>query len=59
MDGKDAIRLWKQYKKNNDEKALQKLVKYNQYDTENLQRLLDIVHEKLDQRHFKKHIPDE
>lgn len=59
MDGKDAIRLWKQYKKNNDEEALNKLVKYNQYDTENLQRLLDIVHQKLDRRHFRKHIPDE
>lgn len=59
MDGKDAIRLWKKYEQNNDEEALQKLVKYNQYDTENLQRLLDIVHEQLDRRHFKKHIPDE
>ena len=59
MDGKDAIRLWKKYEQKNDEEALQKLVKYNQYDTENLQRLLEIVHEQLDKRHFKKHIPDE
>jgi len=58
-DGKDAIRLWKKYEKKGDQDALEKLVRYNQYDTENLQRLLNIVHEKLDRRHFRKHIPSE
>jgi uncharacterized protein YprB with RNaseH-like and TPR domain len=47
IDGKQAIRLWKRYEKNGDEEALQKLVKYNQYDAENLQDLMEIIREKL------------
>ncbi len=47
IDGREAIRLWKKYENNGDEEALRKLVKYNQYDAENLQDLLEIVREKL------------
>ena len=47
IDGREAIRLWKKYENNGNEEALQKLVKYNQYDAENLQDLLEIVREKL------------
>jgi len=47
IDGREAIRLWKKYEKKGDEDALDKLVRYNQYDAENLQDLLEIVREKL------------
>ena len=47
IDGREAIRLWKKYEKKGDEEALDKLVRYNQYDAENLQDLLEIVREKL------------
>jgi len=47
IDGREAIRLWKKYENNGDEEALQKLVRYNQYDAENLQELLELAREKL------------
>lgn len=47
IDGREAIKLWKKYENNNNEDALNKLVKYNQYDAENLQDLLEIIREKL------------
>ncbi len=47
LDGREAIRLWKKYENKGDEEALRKLVRYNQYDAENLQDLLEIVREKL------------
>lgn len=47
IDGREAIRLWKKYENNGNEEALDKLVRYNQYDAENLQDLLEIVREKL------------
>ena len=47
IDGREAIKLWKKYENNGDEEALNKLVKYNQYDAENLKDLLEIVREKL------------
>lgn len=47
VDGREAVRLWKKYENNGNEQALQKLIKYNQYDTINLQKLLDITHGKL------------
>lgn len=41
MNGYDAVILWKKYKKNNDLEALDKLVRYNAADVENLKTLLE------------------
>lgn len=57
VDGREAVRLWKKYEKHGDEEALQKLVKYNQYDAENLQDLLEIVHQRMRSRFFEPHLP--
>ena len=59
IDGREAVRLWKRYENNGNEEALDKLVKYNQYDARNLQSLLEIVHERLTGEVFQPHIPDE
>lgn len=56
VEGREAVRLWKKYEKNNDEAALEKLVLYNQYDAENLKRLLDHVHTALRKEVFEPHI---
>jgi uncharacterized protein YprB with RNaseH-like and TPR domain len=40
MSGMDAVRLWRQYRRYNDEGALQRLIDYNRADIENLQMLL-------------------
>lgn len=53
LDGRAAIRLWKKYEKKGDEEALRKLVKYNQYDTENLKDIAEIVHERLTGKFFQ------
>ncbi|MBT3720192.1 exonuclease [archaeon] len=41
LSGRDAIRLWYAYKKKGDEKALDKLIRYNIEDIENLKVLMD------------------
>lgn len=51
VDGREAIRLWKQYQRG-DESALEKLVRYNQYDARNLQELLEIAHQRLSSQIF-------
>ena len=56
IDGREAIRLWKKYENNGNEQALEKLIKYNQYDTENLQELLETTHKRMTERFFKKHV---
>ena len=56
IDGREAIRLWKKYEKNGDEEALQKLVRYNQYDAENLQDLTEIIVERLEREVYRPHI---
>lgn len=58
IDGKDAIRLWKRYDRKGDEAALEKLVHYNQLDVQNLQPLMDIVHERLRRQVYEPHIPE-
>ncbi len=45
--GRDAIRLWHMYKRNNDKKALHTLIRYNIEDIENLKILMDMSYEKL------------
>ena len=47
IDGREAIRLWKKYEKKGDDEALEKLVRYNQYDAENLQELMELAREKI------------
>jgi uncharacterized protein YprB with RNaseH-like and TPR domain len=59
VDGKDAIRLWKRYQRHDDEAALEKLVHYNQLDVQNLQPLLEIVHQTLRETIFEPHVPDQ
>ncbi|MFB6203128.1 MAG: ribonuclease H-like domain-containing protein [Candidatus Nanohaloarchaea archaeon] len=57
IDGREAVRLWKQYEKNGDREALRKLIRYNQYDAENLQDLLEEVHQRLRGEVFEPHVP--
>ncbi|MFO7793792.1 MAG: ribonuclease H-like domain-containing protein [Candidatus Nanohaloarchaea archaeon] len=56
IDGREAVRLWKKYEKNNNEDALEKLVRYNQYDAVNLKELTEIIVDKLDNEVFRPHI---
>ena len=51
ISGFDAIRLWKQYQRG-DEEALKLLVKYNIADIENLKILMDFTYEKLRNKCF-------
>ncbi|MDY6788476.1 MAG: ribonuclease H-like domain-containing protein [Candidatus Nanohaloarchaea archaeon] len=52
LDGKDAIRLWKKYERG-DREALDKLVRYNQLDVENLEPLLSTVYNKMEEKKFR------
>ena len=56
IDGRQAVKLWKKYEKTGDRKHLDKLLKYNKYDTKNLQELLEIAHERLRAEIFEPHI---
>ena len=47
LDGYEAVRLWKRWTRENDHDALDRLVRYNIEDVENLQTLADIVVERL------------
>lgn len=47
LDGREAVRLWKEYERHDRQEALDKLVKYNRYDARNLKRVMEIVREKL------------
>lgn len=47
INGSMAVRLWKKYEKNSNKDALNLLVKYNQADVVNLEKLAKIVHSKL------------
>ncbi|MFB6196005.1 MAG: ribonuclease H-like domain-containing protein [Haloplanus sp.] len=46
LSGEDAVRLWREYERG-DEAALDTLVSYNREDTRNLERLADLVTERL------------
>ena len=56
IDGREAVRLWKKYEKKGDEQALEKLVKYNQYDAVNLQELTEIIVNRLEEEVYRTHI---
>ena len=55
ISGRDAVRLWYQYE-SGDEAALDTLVRYNQYDTQNLETILDTVCERLHDDVFACHL---
>ena len=46
LSGEDAVRLWRQYERG-DDAALDELVSYNREDTENLERLAEVVTTRL------------
>jgi len=46
VDGREAVRLWRAYE-DGDTDALERLVRYNRYDAENLRDVLEEVHERL------------
>ena len=51
VDGFEAVRLWYKYKKG-DQAALDKLVKYNIADVENLKVMMEFAFEKLKEKNF-------
>jgi uncharacterized protein YprB with RNaseH-like and TPR domain len=46
VDGREAVRLWRAYE-GGDTEALERLVRYNRYDAENLRAVLEAVHGRL------------
>ncbi len=46
VGGREAVRLWHAYE-DGDTAALERLIKYNRYDAENLRAVLDAVHDRL------------
>ncbi len=52
IDGFEALRLWKRWERNCDNKALDTLVEYNKADVVNLKALAEIVYEGLRERTF-------
>ena len=56
VDGREAVRLWRRYENRNDEAALDRLVEYNRYDTQNLQTILDDVAGRLHRDVFEPHV---
>jgi len=47
LSGKDAIKLWYRYKRYDDKKALDTLVRYNIEDIENLKTLMELMNSEL------------
>lgn len=47
VNGRDAIRLWYEYERDNTVDSLNKLVAYNREDTVNLKSILDVVSDQL------------
>jgi len=55
VDGYEAVRLWHKYERG-DQAALEKLVKYNIADIENLKTLMNFAYDKLKEKNFLEHI---
>ncbi|MDY6771138.1 MAG: ribonuclease H-like domain-containing protein [Candidatus Nanohaloarchaea archaeon] len=55
IDGREAIRLWKQYQRGNQD-ALETLVTYNQKDVINLKPLMEETYHRLTERKFSPYI---
>ncbi len=51
MDGADAVRLWKQWVRNDDRDALDMLIDYNRADTVNLEHIADVIYQRLVREH--------
>jgi uncharacterized protein YprB with RNaseH-like and TPR domain len=51
LSGRDAVRLWREYQRG-DDAALETLVSYNRDDTANMERLVDVVTDRLHQDVF-------
>lgn len=47
LSGQDAVRLWRQYERRDDDEALETLVRYNREDTVNLRQVMDHVADRL------------
>lgn len=47
MNGFQAVALWHRWNSLKDKEALDKLLKYNQEDVDNLETLLSIAYEKM------------
>ena len=56
VDGREAVRLWHRYDRDEDDAALDRLVKYNREDAENLKDLLEHVHASLRADVFEPHL---
>lgn len=52
MTGLDAVKLWRYYKRFNDNKALDKLIRYNIEDIENLKILMEFAYTNLRKKHL-------
>lgn len=51
VDGAMAVRLWKMWARNNDRDSLEILQEYNRADTVNLERIADIIFDRLVREH--------
>lgn len=58
VDGREAVELWHRYQAG-DEAALDRLVRYNRLDAENLLALTDAVVDRLDGEVFEPHLPED
>ena len=47
LNGYDAILLWRQFERNRNESALERLVAYNREDVVNLERLAELAYDRL------------
>ncbi|RQH03129.1 ribonuclease H-like domain-containing protein [Natrarchaeobius oligotrophus] len=57
LSGRDAVRLWHQYERGDDD-ALETLIEYNRADTTNMEPLLETVTEQLHEQVFEAACPD-
>lgn len=53
LNGYDAVLLWRQFERNADDGALERLIAYNREDVVNLERLAEIAFERLQQETIK------
>jgi uncharacterized protein YprB with RNaseH-like and TPR domain len=54
LNGYDAILLWRQYERNADESALERLIAYNREDVVNLEKLAEIAYDRLQEDTLQK-----
>jgi uncharacterized protein YprB with RNaseH-like and TPR domain len=54
IDGFEAVRLWFDYQRKGNQRALEQLIQYNLEDTRNLKVLMELVYERLKEQTFQK-----